>query len=109
LKSEPQGAAEILPHRDVMRVRWALDLKRGAEQGSVLWSGNTAMTFEIDFDRVRFYSWRLRTEGGEVAASGEGYLRKQDCLEVVDALRSGEFSAALLDLTEVPPDPSPRQ
>jgi uncharacterized protein YegP (UPF0339 family) len=84
-------------------------MRHGPRGMVLLWSGNAAMTFEIDFDRVRLYRWRLRTDEGEVAVSGEGYIRKQDCLDVVDALRSAKFSAALIDLTEVLPDPNQRE
>ena len=72
-------------------------------------SGDAAMTFEIDFSRVHQYRWRLRSDEGEVAISGEGYVRKQDCLDVVDALRSGELAAAVVDLTDVPPYLSRRE
>ena len=72
-------------------------------------SGDAAMTFEIDFSRVHQYRWRLRSDKGEVAISGEGYVRKQDCLDVVDALRSGEPAAVVVDLTDVPPYPSQRE
>ena len=68
--------------------------------------GGAAMTFEIDFSRAHQYRWRLLSDEGEVALSGEGYARKQDCLGVVEALRSGVLAAAVVDLTEVPPYPS---
>jgi uncharacterized protein YegP (UPF0339 family) len=69
-------------------------------------SGDAAMTFEIDFSRVHRYRWRLRTNEGEVAISGEGYVRKRDCVETVNALQSCVLTAAMIDLTD-PPSPTP--
>jgi uncharacterized protein YegP (UPF0339 family) len=81
----------------------------GSRGAMTLRGGDAAMTFEIDFSRAHQYRWRLLSDEGEVALSGEGYVRKQDCLDVVEALRSGELAAAVVDLTDVPPYLSRRE
>ena len=78
----------------------------GVRGALTLRSGGAAMTFEIDLSRVHQYCWRVRTNEGEVAISGEGYVRKRDCVDTVNALQSCVLTAAMIDLT-APPSPTP--
>jgi uncharacterized protein YegP (UPF0339 family) len=61
------------------------------------------MYFEIDFDRVHQYCWRLRNDDGEVVVSGDGYVRKQDCLDTVNSIKSGAATDEIIDLMDSPP------
>lgn len=57
--------------------------------------------FEIYRDSSDDYRWRLRTENGNIIAdSGQGYSRRTDCENGIEAVKKKAPGAELVDQVE---------
>jgi uncharacterized protein YegP (UPF0339 family) len=55
--------------------------------------------FELYRDEGGEYRWRFRADNGEVVASGEGYLNKDDCEHAVRLMKDQVPQAEVADRT----------
>jgi uncharacterized protein YegP (UPF0339 family) len=55
--------------------------------------------FELYRDEGGEYRWRFRADNGEVVASGEGYLSKDDCEHAVRLMKDQVPQAEVADRT----------
>ena len=51
------------------------------------------MVFNCYKDVRGEWRWRLKADNGEIIASGESYKNKQDCLHVIELVKSSSDAA----------------
>jgi uncharacterized protein YegP (UPF0339 family) len=58
------------------------------------------MKFHIYKDRNKHWRWRLLARNGrKIANSGEGYVRRKDCMKIISRIRTHSMFAPVEDLT----------
>ena len=59
------------------------------------------LTFEIYKDARAEFRWRLKAANGkEIATSGEGYKKKEDCKHGIEIIQTGAATAKVEEKTE---------
>lgn len=67
---------------------------------------------ELHFEIYRSsteWAWRLRTGNGELIASGDSYVTREDCLYAIDVVRSTAQTTPLVEWSQLSPLNDPNQ
>lgn len=57
------------------------------------------MRFVIFLDRQNLYRWHLKAANGEIVATSESYVSKQDAKHSIDLVRNYAQNATIVDIT----------
>jgi uncharacterized protein YegP (UPF0339 family) len=87
------GTDEALISEDLMKAKGDLEFYEGqaGQCAEALGDEDTRRTFHVYLDAGGEWRWRLVAGNGrEIAASGEGYRDKQDCLHGIELVKDSK-------------------